>query len=56
MEFSFDINIVLPLEITILNGDYRILNHGHAARILYVLLDFSLIVLVMYCFLELLTN
>lgn len=37
MEFPFDINIVLPLETTILNGDYRILNHGHTARILYVL-------------------
>ena len=36
MEFPFDINAVLPLEITILNGDYRILNHGHTARILYV--------------------
>ena len=40
MEFPFDINIVLPLEITILNGDYRILNHGYAAKILYVLSKF----------------
>ncbi len=36
MEFPFDINIILPLEITILNGDYRILNHGYATKILYV--------------------
>ncbi|CAF1515894.1 unnamed protein product, partial [Rotaria sordida] len=28
MEFPFDINVVLPNEITIINGDYRILNHG----------------------------
>jgi hypothetical protein len=55
MEFKFDINIVLPLEITIINGDYRVLNHGHAARISYVLLDISLIILVMY-FIELLTS
>jgi hypothetical protein len=34
MEFPFDINIILPHEITILNGDYRILNHGQTARIL----------------------
>ncbi|CAF0830192.1 unnamed protein product [Rotaria sordida] len=34
MEFPFDINVVLPNEITIINGDYRILNHGQTARIL----------------------
>ncbi|CAF3419346.1 unnamed protein product [Rotaria sp. Silwood1] len=34
MEFPFDINAVLPHEITIINGDYRILNHGQTARIL----------------------
>jgi hypothetical protein len=55
MEFKFDINTVLPLEITILNGDYRVLNHGHAARVSYVLADISLIILIMY-FIELLTN
>ncbi|CAF3473739.1 unnamed protein product [Rotaria sp. Silwood1] len=37
MEFPFDINAVLPHEITIINGDYRILNHGQTARILFVL-------------------
>ena len=37
MEFPFDVNIVLPHEITIINGDYRILNQGHTARILFVL-------------------
>ena len=36
MEFSFDINPVLPHEITIINGDYRILNQGHTTRIGYV--------------------
>jgi len=46
MEFKFDINTVLPLEITILNGDYRVLNHGHAARVSYVLADISLVILV----------
>jgi hypothetical protein len=35
MEFSFDVNYVLPYEVTILNGDYRILNQGQTARILY---------------------
>jgi hypothetical protein len=55
MEFAFDINIVLPLEITILNGDHRILNHGHTARISYVLSTFLSIVLVVY-FIELLTS
>ncbi|CAF3462746.1 unnamed protein product, partial [Rotaria sp. Silwood2] len=34
MEFPFDINAVLPHEITMINGDYRILNHGQTARIL----------------------
>ncbi|UJR09046.1 hypothetical protein I4U23_013294 [Adineta vaga] len=34
MEFSFDINQVLPFEITILNGDYRVLNPGQSVRIL----------------------
>ncbi|CAF0904921.1 unnamed protein product [Adineta ricciae] len=33
MEFPFDINAVLPQEITILNGDFRVLNHGQTARI-----------------------
>jgi hypothetical protein len=37
MEFSFDVNYVLPYEVTIFNGDYRILNQGQTARILYVL-------------------
>ena len=37
MEFPFDINAVLPQEITILNGDFRVLNHGQTARISYVL-------------------
>ncbi|UJR37170.1 hypothetical protein I4U23_029879 [Adineta vaga] len=34
MEFPFDINAVLTQEITILNGDFRILNHGQTARML----------------------
>lgn len=33
MEFSFDINYVLPYEVTIFNGDYRVLNQGHSTRI-----------------------
>jgi hypothetical protein len=45
MEFPFDINVVLNQEITILNADYRILNHGQTARTLCVLsLLFSSIV------------
>jgi hypothetical protein len=45
MEFPFDINVVLTQEITILNADYRILNHGQTARTLCVLsLLFSSIV------------
>ncbi|CAF0807307.1 unnamed protein product [Adineta ricciae] len=34
MEFPFDINQVLPLELTIINGDYRVLNPGESIRIL----------------------
>lgn len=37
MEFPFDVNFVLPYEVTIINGDYRILNQGQSARVLYVL-------------------
>ncbi|CAF3889372.1 unnamed protein product [Rotaria sordida] len=33
MEFPFDINYILPYEITILNGDYRVLNKGQTTRI-----------------------
>lgn len=33
MEFPFDINYVLPYEVTIYNGDYRVLNQGHSTRI-----------------------
>jgi hypothetical protein len=45
MEFPFDINVILNQEITILNADYRILNHGQTARTLCVLsLLFSSIV------------
>ncbi len=36
MEFSFDVNYVLPYEVTIFNGDYRILNQGQSTRVLYV--------------------
>jgi len=51
MEFPFDINVVLNQEITILNADYRILNHGQTARTLCVLsLLFSSIVSV-FCIL-----
>ncbi|CAF0884610.1 unnamed protein product [Didymodactylos carnosus] len=32
MEFPFDINAVLPYDVTILNGDYRILNHEQTIR------------------------
>lgn len=35
MEFPFDVNYVLPYEVTIFNGDYRILNQGQTARVLY---------------------
>ncbi len=38
MKFLFDINVILPLEITIINGDYRVLNHGYTTRISYVVL------------------
>jgi hypothetical protein len=37
MEFPFDVNYVLPYEVTIFDGDYRILNHGQTTRGLYVL-------------------
>ncbi len=40
MEFLFDINIILPLEVTIINGDYRILNNGYTKRISYVVNKF----------------
>ncbi len=40
MEFSFDVNNVLPFEITIFNGDYRVLNPGQRIRISYVSLMF----------------
>ncbi|CAF0967373.1 unnamed protein product [Rotaria sp. Silwood1] len=33
MEFSFDINYILPYGVTIFNGDYRVLNKGQATRI-----------------------
>ncbi|CAF4517847.1 unnamed protein product [Rotaria sp. Silwood2] len=33
MEFPFDINYILPYEITIFNGDYRVLNKGQTTRI-----------------------
>ncbi|CAF1032657.1 unnamed protein product [Adineta ricciae] len=33
MEFPFDINQVLPFELTIINGDYRVLNPGESIRI-----------------------
>lgn len=36
MDFPFDINYILPYEITIFNGDYRLLNKGQISRILYV--------------------
>lgn len=35
MEFPFDINHVLPYEVTIFNGDYRVLNQGHSIRVQY---------------------
>ncbi len=40
MEFPFDVNNVLPFEITILNGDYQVLNPGQRTRISYVSLKF----------------
>lgn len=56
MEFTFDINIILPLEITILNGDYRILNHGHTARILSELCLIYLFMNLVLYLIGLLTN
>jgi hypothetical protein len=36
MEFPFDVNYILPYEVTIFNGDYRVLNQGQSTRVLYV--------------------
>ena len=43
MEFAFDVNYVLPYEVTIFNGDYRILNQGQTARVLYVVFSLFLV-------------
>jgi len=48
MEFPFDINYVLPYEVTIFNGDYRILNQGQTTRVLYVLKFISVLMMFIY--------
>ncbi len=48
MEFPFDVNYVLPYEVTILNGDYRVINQGQTVRILYVLNIISILIIFKY--------
>ncbi len=48
MEFPFDINYVLPYEVTIFNGDYRVLNQGQTTRVLYVLKFISILMMFIY--------
>jgi hypothetical protein len=36
MEFPFDVNFILPYEVTIFNGDYRVLNQAQSTRVSYV--------------------
>jgi len=48
MEFPFDVNYVLPYEVTIFNGDYRVLNQGQTTRLLYVLKTISVVMMFIY--------
>jgi len=48
MEFPFDVNYVLPYEVTIFNGDYRVLNQGQTTRLLYVLKTISAVMMFIY--------
>jgi hypothetical protein len=48
MEFPFDVNYVLPYEVTIFNGDYRVLNQGQTTRLLYVLKTMSAVMMFIY--------
>ena len=56
MEFPFDVNYILPYEVTILNGDYRIINPGQTARILYVLNIISILIIFKYLYIVLRIN
>ena len=48
MEFPFDVNYVLPFDITIFNEDYRVLNPGQPTRISYVLIITSIFIRFIY--------
>jgi hypothetical protein len=48
MEFPFDVNYVLPYEVTIFNGDYRVLNQGQTTRLLYVLKTIAAVMMFIY--------